>query len=214
VDQNVAGNGRRPGRPRREIDMAALAEAVERLFADGGYEAVSVERAARELSVSRATLYRTVGSKDQLLAVLFERITRQLRAAADQVVTAIELSARDRLFHLVSIHIAAAVETRGFFHAVFGAGPMPAGFDARWRRWRRDYEALWTRAVGDAMEDGTVAPGDPVVTSRLLLGMCIWVARWYRPEEGRSAGDIARSALDLLAGPPTAVRGTASATTR
>jgi AcrR family transcriptional regulator len=55
-----------------------VADAVAELFAEGGYEAVSIPGTAEKLSVSRATLYRTVPTKEDLLGVLFERSTREI----------------------------------------------------------------------------------------------------------------------------------------
>ena len=48
----------------------AVADAVAELCAEGGYEAVSIVDTAEKLSVSRATLYRTVPTKEDLLGIL------------------------------------------------------------------------------------------------------------------------------------------------
>src|SRR5690349_24763112 len=80
VDDEPVRRGR--GRPRRGIDREQVADVVEALFEEGGYEAVSIEETAKRLTVSRATLYRTVPSKEQLLAILFERMTTELYDAA------------------------------------------------------------------------------------------------------------------------------------
>src|SRR5437763_356926 len=69
---------RKRGRPPRAIEPDAVVDAVERLFADGGIDAVTIERTAAELGVSRATLYRTVPSKAQLLGLHFVRMTKEL----------------------------------------------------------------------------------------------------------------------------------------
>ena len=72
------------GRPRLTIDRDAVAEAVAELFREGGYEAVTIPSVAEKLSVSRATLYRTVSAKRDLLGILYEfrfgDITERARA--------------------------------------------------------------------------------------------------------------------------------------
>jgi len=126
---SVGGNGaaaakRRPGRPRKEIDMTAVAEGAARLFADGGYEAVSIEAVAEELSVARATLYRTVPTKDDLMGLLLERSTRQL----DRGATALVAEGRepaDELASLVRLHVVAAIETRQYMAVLFGGAGLP-----------------------------------------------------------------------------------------
>lgn len=180
--------------------MEQVADAVERLFAEGGYEAVSIERTARVLSVSRATLYRTVRSKEHLLGILFERKYKELSDSAQRIVEKEDASPGDRLFDLVRLHVHTAIEIRHYIFVFFGAGWLPGEIYADWRRWQREYELLWRGAVIEAMEAGELPADDPVVTTRLMLGMCIWVSRWYRPHEGREPAEIAESAVRLLKG--------------
>ncbi|MGO4384504.1 TetR/AcrR family transcriptional regulator, partial [Specibacter sp. RAF43] len=54
------------GRPRLEIDFNAVAEAAAAVFAENGYEGVSIDAVAEKLDISRATLYRTVPTKSHL----------------------------------------------------------------------------------------------------------------------------------------------------
>ena len=198
ADGNGAPAKRPPGRPRKEIDLADVAEGAARLFADGGYEAVSIEAVAEELSVSRATLYRTVPTKEDLLGIVFEQSTMQLDRAATALVAEGRESA-DELMSLVRLHVVAAIETRHYMAVLFsGAGLSPDVY-ARWRRFRRRYEKLWVGVVGRAMKAGVLAPGDPKLTTRLILGMVIWVSRWYRPSEKYTADQIAEAVVALIA---------------
>ena len=48
------------------------------------------------------------------------------------------------------------------------------------------------------MDAGFLDKTDPVVATRLILGMIIWVSRWYRPSEKVTAEQIADSAIALL----------------
>lgn len=192
---------RRRGRPRREIDPDAVADVVERLFADGGIDAVSIERAAEELGVSRATLYRTVPSKEDLLAIPLERATKAMYAAAKAVLDDTARTPREHLIGLMHVQIDAAVTQRDYLFIMFGGGPLPPEAVERWRRWRRDYEKLWVQVVEELMAAGELDADDPKVATRLILGMSLWVARWYRPQEGMSADDIAEAAVRLVLPP-------------
>jgi AcrR family transcriptional regulator len=193
------GNGtRRPGRPRKEIDMQAVADGAARLFAEGGYDAVSIEAVAEKLSVSRATLYRTVPTKDDLMGILLERTTQELHRSAKALVAEHRNSA-DELPALVRLHVAAAIESRDHMAAVFfGASGLPAEVHARWRKFRRAYEKLWVDVVNRAMDSGVLPRRDPVLTTRLLLGMVIWVSRWYQPREQYNADQIAEAVVALV----------------
>ncbi|KSZ55994.1 TetR family transcriptional regulator [Rhodococcus pyridinivorans KG-16] len=189
---------RAPGRPRRRIDMDAVADAVASLYADGGYDAVTIEATAERLSVSRATLYRTVPTKEKLLGIVFERSTQDLYASAIDLVSEAPSSA-DALFGLMRLHIRAAVDMRHHLSVFFGGAGLPPDVYARWQTWTREYEHLWVDVVNDAMHDGVLDRADPRLTTRLLLGMVIWVSRWYRPEEGLTPDEIADTAVALIA---------------
>ncbi|MFE2998604.1 TetR family transcriptional regulator [Nocardia sp. NPDC059246] len=180
------------------IDHPAIADAAAALFAEGGYDAVSIEGVAEKLAVSRATLYRTVPTKHHLLGILFERSTHELhRAAVDLIEQATDPG--DRLFGLVRLQIATAVKMRNYMPVFFGGAGLPADVYARWQEWTQRYEVLWADTVAGAIEAGALPASDPMLTTRLLLGMCIWVSRWYRPDAKLSPDDISAAATRLLA---------------
>ena len=48
------------------------------------------------------------------------------------------------------------------------------------------------------MEAGYIEKADPIITTRLILGMILWVSRWYRPNEKITSDQIADEAIRLL----------------
>jgi AcrR family transcriptional regulator len=189
---------RKRGRPPLAIEPDALIAAVERLFAEGGIDAVTIERTAAELGVSRATLYRTVPSKAHLLGLHFVRMTRELDRAARQATSARGTTPRDRLVGLIRVQIQAAVAMRDYFFVYFDGSQLPRPVYDDWRRWADDYERVWIKTVGDAIRAGDLSPGDPLLTTRLILGTTIWVANWFRPREGFTSAAIEDRTLELL----------------
>jgi AcrR family transcriptional regulator len=185
------------GRPRSEIDLDAVADAVAGLVVEGGMDAVSIVGAAQKLDVSRATLYRTVPNKQDLLGILFERGTRDQTERLSAVVDA-DIPIRDKMIRLVELQVDAAVRMRGYMPVFFGGGGLPADVVDRWRTWSREYEAMWKRCVEQAMDEGVLERTHSVAATRLILGMCLWVSRWYRPNEGIDPAEIAQSAIRLL----------------
>jgi len=194
----LGGDRPRPrGRPRTEIDPDAVADAVAKLFVEGGMEAVSIVSAARELEVSRATLYRSVPTKEHLLGILFERSTRELTESALAAMEA-NLPVAERLRRMVELQVDGAVRMRHYLSVFFGGADLPADVVDRWHPWSREYEGLWTRCVEEAMDAAVLERTNVIAATRLILGMCIWVSRWYRPNEGIATADIAASAIALL----------------
>lgn len=171
-----------------------MAHAVAELFAEGGPDTVSIENTAAKLTVSRATLYRSVSSKEQLLGILFEHTTRELADSARRTLGGLADPAA-RLHRLVGLHVDAAVRMRHH---------LPRFFDEPRLRdvgWWQQYEQLWQRTVADAIADGVLRGPDPALTSRLLLSMCTGIARWYEPDGPRSTADIAAAVITLVETP-------------
>lgn len=194
-----AGRGRSPGRPRVEIDLDAVADAVVELYDERGFDGVSVVSTAEKLGVSRATLYRTVPTKEHLLGLLFERSMTDLTRSARLLLRDVA-DPQQRLHRLVDLHVHAAIRMRHHMTVFFGGSGLPPDVYARWHRQSRQYERIWRKAVAEAMDAGVLPSGDARVATRLLLGMFIWISRWYRPEERISPELIAETAIRLLDG--------------
>ncbi|TPG32558.1 TetR/AcrR family transcriptional regulator [Mycolicibacterium hodleri] len=204
----IADDRARPrGRPRSDINLDAAADAVAELFAERGMDAVSIPAVARKLEVSRATLYRTIATKEELLGVLFERSTQQLTEDAVAIMSN-GRGVRERLSSLVGLQVEAAVRMQQYMPVFFGGAGIAPDVFQRWHTWSREYESLWAQCVQEAMDKRVLKKADVVATTRLLLGMCIWVSRWYRPSEGISTGDIIESAIRLLPAAPVRAKGT------
>jgi len=186
------------GRPRLDIDPDAVADAVAELFSEGGIDAVSILDTAEKLSVSRATLYRTVPTKEHLLGILFERSTGELTEISRATLAETE-GAAERLQVLVRLQVDAAIRMRRYMPVFFGGGDLPPDVFERWHKWSRDFEEIWVDVVKENLDEGLLPDGDPVVTARLLLGSCIWVSRWYRPTDKYDPEFIADTAASLVA---------------
>lgn len=152
--EDAAEAAARPrGRPRMVIDLDAVADAVAGLVIDGGDKAISIVGAAERLDVSRATLYRLVPTKEDLVGIMFERATRQQTEVMDEVIRS-ATTVRDKLIRLIEMQVEAAVRMRGYmpvFSAAKACPPMCSnvgmsgaastrrpGTPASRRRWRRE----------------------------------------------------------------------------
>ena len=185
------------GRPRLAIDRDAVADAVADLFREGGYEAVTIPSVAEKLSVSRATLYRMVSAKRDLLGILYEFRFGDITERARAVVADTDDPA-EQLTRLIRLQADAAVQMRRYLPVFFGGGDLPPDVFTQWHTWSRRFEKMWVDVVAANMREGNLETGDPVVTTRLILGMLIWVSRWYRPSENVTPDEIADAALQLV----------------
>ncbi|MGO4385888.1 TetR/AcrR family transcriptional regulator, partial [Specibacter sp. RAF43] len=144
-----------------EIDFNAVAEAAAAVFAENGYEGVSIDAVAEKLDISRATLYRTVPTKSHLMGILFERATEELNLSATALV-AQDRDPESTLLALIRLQIGTAVQLRQYMNVFFGGAGLSPEMYARWRAWTRDYERVWIGVVGRAMDAGVIPVDDPV----------------------------------------------------
>lgn len=78
-----------------ELREEAILDATNRLLADHGYEAMSMDEVAGQVGIAKGSLYRHFESKEALAAAVLTRLLRQTAAAlADQ---STRLSAIERL---------------------------------------------------------------------------------------------------------------------
>jgi AcrR family transcriptional regulator len=189
--------GRLPGRPAAVIDRRAVATVVGEQVASGGLDAVSMQGVAHALGVSRATLYRTIPTKDHLVGVLFDELTDRLGTAARSIAASAD-PAGTRLQGLIRLHVQFAVEARPYFFVLVDDQRLPAEARQRWGSWHRAYEQLWVDVIRAAMDEAALPERDPVLTSNLLLGMCIWVSRWYRDTDDLSPATVAEAVIGLV----------------
>lgn len=187
---------RRVGRPRRVIALDQVADVAAQMYAQLGYDAVSIEAVAEQLGVSRATLYRTVRSMDELHTILFERSAQNVEIAARELLE-LHHDSREALVALITFQIDASIRMREYVGVYFGWGLPPDAFE-RWRQWAGAYERLWSTAVERAAADGHIDVDDPLVATRLMLGMVNWVSRWYRADGPHTAESIAAEAIRLV----------------
>ncbi|GAS99252.1 regulatory protein TetR [Mycolicibacterium canariasense] len=194
----VDGCPRRPrGRPRLAIDRQAVADAVAELYTAGGHEAVTIVGTAEILGVSRATLYRTVASKDELIEILFDRSAADLSERIKAAIGSADDPAA-RLTAMIAVHADAAVRMRGYLDLVVGGVGLPPDMHRRWRTWSRQIERRWIAVVGDCMAGNHLEAGDPELTTRLILGMVVSAARWSVPRDKTTGDAIAAATVGLI----------------
>ncbi|MEX2623291.1 MAG: TetR/AcrR family transcriptional regulator [Acidimicrobiia bacterium] len=72
---DVGAAGPKTGRPRRPETDAAILRATCDLFAELGYDGMSVEAVAARAGVGKATIYRRWSSKDDLIIAAIQEVT-------------------------------------------------------------------------------------------------------------------------------------------
>ena len=195
-----------PVEPRR----VEICRTAAQIFRDRGYDATSVSDIARALGLTKAGLYHYFDSKE---ALLFEIMTYGLERVRDEVV----LPARgiadpeERLRQIVLRHARITTDGRGAVaHLGDEIRALPPAARRQIEEKMRLYLDLLRGTLGELKAAGKLHDVDPTVAAFSILGMVLWLPRWFRQDgrlsQERVAGEITRMALDGLLRPAKPAR--------
>ncbi|MFO1048101.1 MAG: TetR/AcrR family transcriptional regulator [Geminicoccaceae bacterium] len=178
---------------RRQRILAAAGD----LFAREAYAVVQMDDIARAARVAKPTLYRHFGTKEALFAEAVAQslgaLEREARRIADGDGPAV---ARFRL--LVAEMRVRIGRLKALVREAEGNGSHPGGRGrATIRRELRGLRQVIARVIADGIVEGSIAPVDPELAARIVLGA---VRMTSDAGETEAAGSVADLLLTGLAG--------------
>lgn len=170
-----------------------LRDHARRLFAEHGYEGVSMRDIAGSVGIRQSAIYNHFPSKQHLLVDLMvshmERLLDAMRIAVSKSVTPVERLTAFARFH-VTYHIDQPQD-------VFLAYMELRSLEAEGRKaiipLRDDYERFLQETLVAGAQDGTFAIADTAVVTRAILAMLTGVTVWFR-DDGRLDRDAVAEA--------------------
>jgi TetR/AcrR family transcriptional regulator, cholesterol catabolism regulator len=169
------------------------------LFRDRGYDATSVSDVARALGLTKAGLYHHFESKE---ALLFEIMMYGLDRVRDDVIIPAR-TIRDpeaRLRTMIVTH--ARIATRGL-GAIAHLGDEIRALPPAGRRQieqRMVYVDLIRNTLRELKASGRLRNVDPTVAAFSLLGMILWLPRWFRQGGRLDQAAVADAIADFALG--------------
>lgn len=179
---------------RREILQQAA-----HLFLEHGYEATTMNRIAERSGVSKQGLYYHFKSKQELMVSimshaldLLEKDTREAAAGA--------ADAEQRLRQIINSHarMITMEEDGAFTLLVIDQTDMlpPEDRHGITQRKRAHLELLRS-TLEQLSKEGKLRDVNVTVAAFSLLGMVMWISKWYRPEGPLGADEIAAQVTEL-----------------
>jgi TetR/AcrR family transcriptional regulator, cholesterol catabolism regulator len=188
------------------------------IFRDQGFDATSVSDIARSLGLTKAGLYHHFESKE---ALLFEIIMFGLDTVRDEVLLPVAQirDPEERLRELILRHARIITRGRGAVaHIGDEVRALPPSARKRIERRMRVYLDLVRGAIAELKAAGRLRPIDPTVAAFSVIGMVLWLPRWFRQDgrltQNQVAASIARMAIGALVVPSRRGRPTRRAAKR
>lgn len=169
-------------KPRRGLVENELYTQAAHLFAERGFAGTSLQDIAEALGVTRPALYHYVKSKDELLAKLVTEVTEGAAGKALRVSRRTDLPPAERLRMLAhQMVVDRATEPARFRLLDRSEADLPADLAAVHGKAKRTLLAEVAKVIDDGILAGHFRPIDARVAALGVIGMCNWVAWWFRP---------------------------------
>ncbi len=200
------------------VENQILTEAT-RLFAERGFAATTLKDIADATGLTRPALYHYFANKEALLARLVSDLTL---APAEELAKLGRLrgkSAVERL-HAMAFDTALrhATQPERFRVLVRSDVELPPELAQSYRDGRRRILAEFKAVIEQGITSDELRPVDARTAALGIIGLCTWVAWWYRPtgagderEVATALADMAVASLSPSDGRSTTARGPARA---
>jgi AcrR family transcriptional regulator len=183
---------------KRELRRQAIIDTSAHVFAQRGYHATGVMELCAANDLGKGALYYYIGSKEELLAAIHDRVMDEVMVGADRVAEAggspSEQLARlgEELLDVIHRYPDHVWVFLHEFPAL--TGPRAEQF----RRRRREYEGRVEAVLLAGVESGVFRHVDPWLTARAWLGMHNYTYLWLKPGGRLSARSVAKPFADIF----------------
>jgi AcrR family transcriptional regulator len=170
------------------------------MFRDRGFDATSVSDVARALGLTKAGLYHHFESKE---ALLFEIMMFGLDKVRDEVIVPVRAirNPEERLRQLIVRH--ARITTRGqgaVAHLGDEIRALPPAARKQIEHRMRVYFDLVRDTLGQLHAAGRLRAVDRTVATFSLIGMILWLPRWFRQDGRLSQDQVAEHVAEFAMG--------------
>ena len=183
---------------RWESRREAIIDTSARLFARQGYHATGIMDLCAANDLGKGALYHYIGSKEELLAAIHDRVMDEVMVGATRAVEAggspsqqLVLLGSELLnvIHRYPDHVWVFLHE---FPALTGARAE------RFRSRRREYEGCVERVLRAGITSGEFRNVDPWLTARAWFGMHNYTYLWLKPGGRLDARTVAQPFADIF----------------
>ena len=165
-----------------------------------GFDAISMNEIAKALDLTKPGLYYHVKGKKQLLFSIMEFAMDLLDTHVIEPAQAI-VDAEERLRLIISQHARLLTHEAGALAILIDED---AGLSEKQRRAivqrKRAYFDLLRRTLEELEAQGRLRPNDTTVAAFSLLGMVMWISRWYNTKGRLDSEQVIHDVTEIALG--------------
>lgn len=181
----------------KDLKREAVLRSAVRTFNLRGFQSASLDEVAANLRISKPTIYRYLGNKEQ---VLLECVTRGLEML-QKAATEAQAESGTGLIRLTRfLRRYAEINMDDFGRCVIRTDDTTLSMEGRdhFRALKAKIDGAMRALISEGISDGSIAPVNVKMTAFALAGALNWPAKWHDPSGENSAQDIAISLVDVL----------------
>jgi AcrR family transcriptional regulator len=176
----------------------AIVDVSAKVFAQRGYHATSTVELCEANDIGKGALYYYIGSKEQLLAAIHDRVMDEVILGADRVALA-GGSPQEQLTMLGEELLDVIFRYPDHVWVFLHEFPALTGENAEvFRKRRRTYEKRIEAVFEEGSRSGHFRPLDPRLATIAWLGMHNYTYLWLRAGGRLSVKDVANSFADIF----------------
>ena len=184
--------------PKWEVRRQAIIDTSAHLFARQGYHATGITELCTANDLGKGALYHYIGSKEELLASIHDRVMDEVMAGADRVAE-VGGTPSDQLAMLGDELLDVIHRYPDHVWVFLHEFPALTGERAeQFRVRRRAYERRVESVVRAGVEAGEFRDVDPWLTARAWLGMHNYTYLWLKPGGRLTARAVANPFAEIF----------------
>ena len=168
-----------------------IIQAAAKLFREYGFNGTSIEDIAKHVNLTKGGIYNHIESKEELLYEIITRGIRQflpalrdIKGSQGDLMDKFRRAVYSNVFMLATYHDLISVFLQD-------KKSLSRQHYLKYLGFRDEVESIFKEMIDQGMNEGVFRKADVTLTTFAILGMCNWVAQWYRREKGLPAEEIA-----------------------
>lgn len=187
--------------PRRDVLMVEVLDKAAALFATRGYAATSLQDIAREIGLSRTSIYYYFASKEALLEELVRGVTQRTTEIFAELDGAAGASHAANLAEAARRLVLWVTDPHTHFKLIDRTeGDLPGELASVHRDTKRRVLRNMVDLIEGGIADGQFKPVNAQVAAFAILGMCNWTAWWFQPSGALDRKEVADQLASLAVG--------------
>jgi AcrR family transcriptional regulator len=191
---------KRAARVSEQDRRAEIYNAAAKIISEKGFDAMTMNDIAQAVGMTKAGIYHYIeGKQNMLFAIMnygMDKLDNGVIAPASQIE-----DAEKRLIAIIDYH--AKLITQGT-NAITVLVDEVAGLSAIQRKKIIQRKRVYFDFIRDTLntlkEDGKLKDVDTTVAAFSILGMLLWISRWYRADGKLTSDQVANEVLKVAVG--------------